>query len=223
LTRVDGAERSGDVKHTTNAQARPPITKSGDANPLTHVRVGPAQPIHIPSNADRNHNDYSGAANNWETHGGFYETPWEPRKTVAESEKDLQDLLQQSFDGGEDGESSRDEIDMSQAVVEGFREGIRLLPHQITGRIWMTERESGKKFGGILADDMGLGKTIQTLARIVDGRPRKSDAESGWAAATLWVRHLLHVLMTFHPLSELCAPLAWCLNGPPRFPRWRKI
>ena len=120
-------------------------------NPLTHIRVGPAQPIHIPSNADRNYNDYSRAANNWETHGGFYETPWEPRKTVAESEKDLQDLLQQSFDGREDGESSRDEIDMSQAVVEGFRERIRLLPHQITGRIWMTERESGKKFGGILA------------------------------------------------------------------------
>lgn len=187
MTRVDGAKRSGDIKRTTDAQTRPPITKSGDANTLTHVRAGPAQPIHIPSNADRLHNDDSRAANNWETHGGLYEIPWEPRKTTVEAEKDLQDLLQQSFDGTEDGEGSRDEIDMSQAVVEGFREGIRLLPHQIAGRIWMTERESGKKFGGILADDMGLGKTIQTLARIVDGRPRKSDAESGWAAATLCV------------------------------------
>ncbi|KAI0299413.1 SNF2 family N-terminal domain-containing protein [Multifurca ochricompacta] len=76
---------------------------------------------------------------------------------------------------------------MSKATVEGFREGIRLLPHQVVGRSWMAERESGKKCGGILADDMGLGKTIQTLTRIVDGRPRKSDGEDGWGAATLVV------------------------------------
>jgi SNF2 family DNA or RNA helicase len=93
--------------------------------------------------------------------------------------------LQQSFDGKEDGEVAHDDIDMSKAIVEGFREGIRLLPHQVVGRDWMAERESGKKYGGILADDMGLGKTIQTLTRIVDGRPRKSDGEDGWAATTL--------------------------------------
>ena len=206
MTWVDGAKRSGDIRHTANAQARPPITKSGDPNTLTHLRVGPAQPIRIPSNADHPHNDYSRTANNLETHGGFYETPWEPRKSAAEAEKDLQDLLQQGFDGREDGESSRDEIDMSQAVVEGFREGIRLLPHQITGRIWMTERESGKKFGGILADDMGLGKTIQTLARIVDGRPRKSDAESGWAAATLWVLLLAVCVYNLFICCQGCVP-----------------
>lgn len=93
--------------------------------------------------------------------------------------------MQQSFDGKEDGQSANDDIDMSKSVVEGFREGIRLLPHQVIGRTWMAERETGKKHGGILADDMGLGKTIQTLTRIVDGRPRKSDAEEGWAATTL--------------------------------------
>jgi SNF2 family DNA or RNA helicase len=156
-----------------------------NAIPLAHTRIGPAQPIHIPSNAERAHIDYPRVANHSEMLNGFYENPYEPRKTVVEAEKDLQDLLQQSFDGKDDGESARDEVDMSQAVVEGFREGVRLLPHQVAGRAWMTERESGKKFGGILADDMGLGKTIQTLARIVDGRPRKSDAEDGWAATTL--------------------------------------
>ncbi|KAH9996318.1 SNF2 family N-terminal domain-containing protein [Russula vinacea] len=154
---------------------------NADANSLAHVRIGPAQPIHIPSNADHAHNDYSRAFS------GFYETTYEPRKTVVEAEKDLQDLLQQSFDGKGEDESARNEVDMSQAVVDGFCEGIRLLPHQVAGRVWMTERESGKKLGGILADDMGLGKTIQTLARIVDGRPRKSDAEDGWAATTLVV------------------------------------
>jgi len=157
-----------------------------------------------------------------ETFNGLYQSPFEPQKTAAEAEKDLQDLLQQSFDGKEDVESTHQEIDMSQAVVEGFREGIRLLSHQVTGRTWMTERESGKKTGGILADDMGLGKTIQTLTRIVDGRPRKSDAEAGWAAATLWVCYLRYLFMTFDLSPELCVPLAWCPNGPPRFRRWRK-
>jgi SNF2-related domain len=189
---------------------------NADANSLAHVRIGPAQPIHIPSNADHAHNDYSRAFS------GFYETTYEPRKTVVEAEKDLQDLLQQSFDGKGEDESARNEVDMSQAVVDGFCEGIRLLPHQVAGRVWMTERESGKKLGGILADDMGLGKTIQTLARIVDGRPRKSDAEDGWAATTLWVCYLQHAFITFDLLLELCAPSAWCLNGPPKFQKWPK-
>ncbi|KAH9988109.1 SNF2 family N-terminal domain-containing protein [Russula compacta] len=181
------SDSSGDERSEDHSHLRHPTTKAADANPLAHVRVGPVQPVHIPSNADLPHNDYSRAANYREPFNELYETPYEPRRTAAEAEKDLQDLLQQSFDGKEDGKSAHDDIDMSQATVEGFREGIRLLPHQIAGRVWMTERESGKKSGGILADDMGLGKTIQALTRIVDGRPRKSDAEDGWAAATLVV------------------------------------
>jgi hypothetical protein len=191
-------------------------------NSIDHVRTGPAQPIHIPSNADLVHNNYPRAANHWATSNAFVETPYEPLKTAGEAEKDLQDLLQQSFDGKEDGEGTRDEVDMSQAVVEGFSEGIRLLPHQVAGRVWMSQRESGKKCGGILADDMGLGKTIQTLTRIVEGRPRKSDAEDGWAATTLWVCYLRQVFMTFDPLLELCARLAWSPNGPPKFRKWLK-
>jgi len=130
--------------------------------------------------------------------------------------------LQQSFDGREDGEGARDEVDMSQTIVEGFSEGIRLLPHQVAGRVWMSQRESGKKCGGILADDMGLGKTIQTLTRIVEGRSRKSDAEDGWAAATLCVCYSRQAFITIDPLSELCAPLAWCPNGPPKSRKWPK-
>lgn len=30
-----------------------------------------------------------------------------------------------------------------------------------------------------------LGKTIQTLTRIVEGKPKKSDKEDGWSASTL--------------------------------------
>lgn len=47
------------------------------------------------------------------------------------------------------------DIAAQDAIVDGFQEGIKLLPHQVIGRKWMTERESGKKAGGILADDMG--------------------------------------------------------------------
>jgi SNF2-related domain len=164
-----------------NAHQRQLTNKIVDANSLAQIRAGPAQPIHIPSNADVPRNDYSNTTGHW---GTFHDGLYEPRKSGVDAEKDLQDLLQQSFDGKDDDEGAHDDIDMSKAIVEGFREGICLLPHQVVGRVWMAERESGKKHGGILADDMGLGKTIQTLTRIVDGRPRKSDGD-GWAPATL--------------------------------------
>ncbi|KAN0139248.1 SNF2 family N-terminal domain containing protein [Lactarius tabidus] len=161
-----------------------------DTSTTAPIRPSSGQPIRIPSNGDPSRDHYVNRVDQWDslqTLNGPLGYSYEPRKTSAETDKDLQDLLQQSFDGKEDGESANDDIDMSKAVVEGFREGIRLLPHQVIGRTWMAERESGKKHGGILADDMGLGKTIQTLTRIVDGRPRKSDAEDGWAATTLVV------------------------------------
>ncbi|KAH9034929.1 SNF2 family N-terminal domain-containing protein [Lactarius hengduanensis] len=186
------SDSSGDERVVPSAEPKHP-RHPNDTNtiaPIPHTRPGPAQPIRIPSNGDYPRNHYVNKADQWEgipTLNGPLGFSYEPRKTSVEAEKDLQDLLQQSFDGKEDGQSAHDDIDMSQAVVDGFREGIRLLPHQIIGRTWMAERESGKKYGGILADDMGLGKTIQTLTRIVDGRPRKSDGEDGWAATTLVV------------------------------------
>ncbi|KDR77106.1 hypothetical protein GALMADRAFT_66302 [Galerina marginata CBS 339.88] len=92
--------------------------------------------------------------------------------------------------GGMNQELDKDiEIDMSEAIVEGFKDGIELLPHQVLGRAWMRDREdlSKKRTGGILADDMGLGKTIQTLTRIVEGKAKKSDKVDGWSATTLVV------------------------------------
>ncbi|KAJ2919706.1 hypothetical protein MD484_g704, partial [Candolleomyces efflorescens] len=84
--------------------------------------------------------------------------------TTEETEKQLRELMGNSMN-----QDVVDSIDLEEdAIVPGFREGIRLLPHQIVGRAWMKDRETGKKAGGILADDMGLGKTIQTLVRIVE-------------------------------------------------------
>jgi hypothetical protein len=70
----------------------------------------------------------------------------------AEAEKALRDLI-----GGGINVKKDTEIDMSQAIVPGFRDNIRLLPHQVLGRIWMKDREDvkEKRNGGILADDMG--------------------------------------------------------------------
>ena len=37
-------------------------------------------------------------------------------------------------------------------VVDGFAKGITLMPHQVRGTQWMKSRETGRKYGGILAD-----------------------------------------------------------------------
>ncbi|KAK7059749.1 DNA repair protein RAD5 [Favolaschia claudopus] len=103
--------------------------------------------------------------------------------TPAEADQALKDL----FRGGTDNAGTF--TDDAEGVVKGFRDNIRLLPHQIPSRAWMRDREDlvKKKAGGILADDMGLGKTIQATARILDGPPTKIDRQNGYAAATLVV------------------------------------
>ena len=96
----------------------------------------------VPSNAD---------VPTWET----FDTPDErdlhdPRMSATEAEKALRALVEDTVNSTED-----TEIDMSEAIVPGFVDGFVLLPHQVIGRNWMRDRETGKKTGGILADDMG--------------------------------------------------------------------
>jgi len=74
----------------------------------------------------------------------------DPRMSSTETEKALRALVEDSINSTDDVE-----VDMEESVVKGFQEGVVLLPHQVLGRVWMRERESGKKRGGILADDMG--------------------------------------------------------------------
>ncbi|KAI1611456.1 adenosinetriphosphatase [Exophiala viscosa] len=78
---------------------------------------------------------------------------------------------EQSTDKDDDaaGEDADDEDD---GTVPGLK--VKLLPHQIEGVSWMTDKETGTKKtrgvlpkGGILADDMGLGKTIQSIALLL--------------------------------------------------------
>ncbi|KAJ7074069.1 SNF2 family N-terminal domain-containing protein [Mycena amicta] len=104
--------------------------------------------------------------------------------TSKDAEQALRDLMSGSYNNDDDAQ-----IDPEDAIVPGFKDGITLMPHQVQSRAWMSDREdpSAKRHGGILADDMGLGKTIQTLTRVVEGRPRKRDREDGWDAPTLIV------------------------------------
>ena len=74
----------------------------------------------------------------------------DPRMTTAEAQKALQDLVADVYNG-----DVGHEIEEEDTIVEDFRDGIVLLPHQVIGRKWMAERETGKKTGGLLADDMG--------------------------------------------------------------------
>ncbi|CAA7266240.1 unnamed protein product [Cyclocybe aegerita] len=153
----------------------------------------PAVPIHIPSNRDLyGHGFVPQPARTAEVPGDGEEVnvpdfrddnTWMSRD---EAEKALRDLM-----GGGMNQELDDtiEIDETEGIVEGFKEGTKLLPHQILGRAWMRDREdlTKKRTGGILADDMGLGKTIQTLTRIVEGKPRKTDKAEGWSGSTLVV------------------------------------
>ena len=69
--------------------------------------------------------------------------------TQADTEKALRDFVADTYNHGDV------EYTVEDATVEGFREGVMLLPHQVKSKQWMAEREFGKKTGGILADDMG--------------------------------------------------------------------
>ena len=51
---------------------------------------------------------------------------YDPATSAAEAEKALRQLVEDSHNDNED-----DEVDMDQAIVEGFRDGIALLPHQV--------------------------------------------------------------------------------------------
>lgn len=74
---------------------------------------------------------------------------FDPKKSAVDAENELRDLLASNIGDGEE-----EEVDEEEAEVEGMPD-VRLRPHQIRARAWMRERESGKKYGGILADDMG--------------------------------------------------------------------
>ncbi|WVQ61960.1 uncharacterized protein L199_000093 [Kwoniella botswanensis] len=105
----------------------------------------------------------------------------------GDADKHMQELLSGAIG---DGEGELDDNSEGDDVIEGFADGIKLMPHQVRGVKWMRQRESGRKYGGILADDMGLGKTVQTLARIVEGTATAAEKKAGYKAGTLIIAPL---------------------------------
>lgn len=147
------------------AQASQSNVKPGNNMPLTtrppnfpgafpqapRPGVPAGKPIHIPSNRDLQPAIRPEVNPTWETFNMPEESNlYDPRTSAAEAEKALRQLVEDSHNDNAD-----EEVDMSQAIVDGFSDGITLLPHQVLGRAWMRDRETGKKAGGILADDMG--------------------------------------------------------------------
>lgn len=63
----------------------------------------------------------------------------------------MRELLSGAIGDGE-GEMGDDGVQDGEDVIEGFAKGVRLMPHQVRGVKWMKSRESGRKYGGILAD-----------------------------------------------------------------------
>lgn len=109
----------------------------------------------------------------------------------GDAEKHMRELLSGAI--GED-----EGIEEGSDIVEGFKENVRLMPHQVRGVQWMKKRESARNTGGILADvsavvlvlseerlmaqDMGLGKSVQVLARVVEGPATAAQKKAGHTA-----------------------------------------
>ncbi|TFK32090.1 SNF2 family N-terminal domain-containing protein [Crucibulum laeve] len=174
----------------------------------------PAKPIHIPTNRDlyaqsqpqAYHRQQSTPETIQVGDGEILQVPAAAGDNILMSSNEADKALRELMTGSMNEEA---EVDMEDSVVEGFREDIRLLPHQIIGRAWMKDREdvTKKRSGGILADDMGLGKTIQTLTRIVEGRAKKSDKEDGWTATTLVICPLALVAQWASEIEKMATGL----------------
>ena len=69
----------------------------------------------------------------------------------GDADKHMRELLSGAI-GDAEGDMGDDAIKEGEDIVEGFAKDVHLMPHQVRGVRWMRGRESGRKYGGILAD-----------------------------------------------------------------------
>jgi hypothetical protein len=100
------------------------------------------------------------------------------KKMSAQHQKAIDLRLQESV---REVQEENAEIQPDELLVPSFQGEMRpappglaadLLPFQVEGQSWMFAQEHTPYRGGILADEMGMGKTIQTIATILDHRPK---------------------------------------------------
>ncbi|KAF9511453.1 hypothetical protein BS47DRAFT_1373028 [Hydnum rufescens UP504] len=193
--KLDNSSECGQQKGTNHYQPRP-VIPSTNRGKVRELSSDDDSDVHFPTETRFLYLSLPGAHIQTVTNSNYRQgydsskqsgplpipVPSNPPLSAEEAQRHMHELLSGALGG-----MKLDDVDLTEATVDGFRDGITLMPHQIQGRAWMRERESKKKFGGILAD-MGLGKTIQTLTRIVEGQPSLEDRkEGGFAKTTLIV------------------------------------
>lgn len=73
----------------------------------------------------------------------------------GDADDHMRELLSGAI-GDAEGEMGDEAVKEGEDIIEGFAKGVRLMPHQVRGVRWMRGRESGRKYGGILADVSGF-------------------------------------------------------------------
>lgn len=105
-------------------------------------------------------------------------------KHMGDADEHMRELLSGAIGDGE-GDMGDDAVKDGEDALDGFAESVRLMPHQVRGVRWMRGRETGRKYGGILADVSGRSGThVNSACRIwVSGRLFRRSRGS-WRGST---------------------------------------
>lgn len=114
------------------------------AKSAAHASGSASQPGPAKPRTEEDGEDFSSALNDIKADPMDY-----TRVSADQAEADMRELLSGAIGDGEDNTGGAEE---GANLVEGFAEGMTLMPHQIRGVSWMGQREVGTKRGGILAD-----------------------------------------------------------------------
>jgi hypothetical protein len=143
------------------------------AKTASHASGSASQPGPAKPGAEEDGEDFSSALNDIKADPMDY-----TRVSADQAEADMRELLSGAIGDGEDNTGGAEE---GANLVEGFADGMTLMPHQIRGVSWMGQREVGTKRGGILAD-----VSVVSGNSAVSGTTCTADQRPGLSCRT-WV------------------------------------